>query len=210
MNQQQREIAVLNHAAEKLFGFLWQASEVDKYLPHGKQSADFHRTGKNDVFLKIVYGKNGDVETPQDITAILNILRVCLMRREPDAQTCLSLQHALNQNITVRSYYGQGGYSVPILHGNIAVRRLAECAIDYLSTLAKISANGNENINFVGVCPQCDGIFKKKRIDQTYCTKECKFSAWAKEKGKKYFAEKAKRNRAAKKIQSAAKKNGRR
>ena len=84
------------------------------------------------------------------------------------------------------------------------LRPLAEAAIDYINTLQE-APESLRPLAPVAICLNCHGIFMKKRTDQKYCTKQCKFTAWASEKGNKYFAEKAKRNRLAKKNQNAMK-----
>ena len=84
------------------------------------------------------------------------------------------------------------------------LRPLAEAAVDYINTLQE-APESLRPLAPVAICLNCHGIFIKKRTDQKYCTKQCKFTAWANEKGNKYFAEKAKRNRLAKKNQNAMK-----
>lgn len=49
----------------------------------------------------------------------------------------------------------------------------------------------------IGICNQCNNFFVKRRMDQEFCKTSCRFEAFAEKKGKTYFAEKARNNRAA-------------
>ena len=80
-----------------------------------------------------------------------------------------------------------------------SARLVAEAAIGYINAFYDLEFNFYKDRAPVGICPQCDGIFHKTRVDQMYCTKSCKFAMWAKQKGKEYFIKKIERNNAAKK-----------
>jgi hypothetical protein len=59
----------------------------------------------------------------------------------------------------------------------------------------------------IGVCAVCDAIFQKGRSDQIFCGPGCRMKSFAAQKGNQYFADKARRNRAAKKALSHGPKN---
>lgn len=219
MNQQQKELTILNHAAEELFKFLFMCV-------HRNMVIDFKSDFMNKVYrvnktseLEIYGGSETPVDEPLRI--IFELLRNCICKNDNELWDDEDFQKNSTFLEEASKILNEHEYLIPLFtnigerfslsawlmfdSGEITRRPLLESAIRYINILHGIPED-MRSLAPVGVCPQCNGIFKKKRTDQRYCSKKCKFASWADGKGNKYFAEKARNNRQAKKRQEAAKK----
>jgi len=209
MNQQQKDSVILNYAAEKLFRSLYNSVNIT-----AKIGIDFKSDipaealkglsdEKKDVYTAVYGRKETQVN---EMNIIFDFLRKIICNTEMEfskenAEMFKNISAILNKKIFL-SYVINSDKTITLYAyqkhpGNVYLRSIVEAIIEYINTLQTVSDNMKQSAP-VNVCPLCDGIFMKKRTDQTYCSKYCKSASWANEKGKEYFAEKARNNRAIK------------
>lgn len=70
----------------------------------------------------------------------------------------------------------------------------------------KRPVRGLHEHNPIAVCSHCNGLYLRTRSDGQYCSVPCRSAAWSQSKGKKYFAQKQRESRAAKRKQREARK----
>ena len=178
---QQKEMAVLNHAADEIFKHLQIVEKL--YGPHPVPQ---------------------NIET--SIQAIFDVLRRVIGEDETltyDIGLLVKLENILNKDVALDAEFDEKSHIHLYYSDDAALRQFAEAAMRYVNILYDTTDNLIQ-LAPIGACPKCGTIFKKTRNDQKYCSKQCKFASWANEKGNKYFAEKAKQNRLAKKKGKAA------
>ena len=176
--QQQKEMAVLNHVADEIFKHLqilgkqYDSNPLPQNIENSVQVIF-------DVLRKIL---NKDETLVYDIGLLVKLENILNKDAPIDA--------AFDEKNRIHLYYGDGA----------ALRQLAEASMRYVNILHD-TPDDLLMLAPINVCPRCSAIFKKNRSDQKYCSKQCRFALWAGEKGNRYFAEKAKKNRLVKKKQ---------
>jgi len=174
-------------------------------------------------FLKIVYGcSKSPIKTHPgmevSLNVVLDVLRICIagISKEENLTSQKPIDRLMN------SKFPKGLESKPelasafksLLDEKLEIkvsdrppttfsirpcfRVLAEESMRYINLLNErnLLLKCSEPI---GVCPECNGIFLKKRTDQIYCSTRCKSASWVDKTGNAYFAKKAKKNRQIKK-----------
>jgi len=212
MNQEPKKMVTLNHMAGKIFDLAFMYTNSDIIAAQESEQNPIEATFNliDSVAHTKIYGRNKN----ESLNLIFDLLRICIVKKSSDLYHDnnafsqiffhklsiilngeVSLFPMYNDDTTRFNLFMQPGLSED---GNqIIPRPILEWVIEYINELQETSEALRPQAP-IGVCPLCDGIFMKKRTDHVYCSKYCKSASWANEKGKEYFAEKARNNRAIK------------
>jgi hypothetical protein len=136
-----------------------------------------------------------------DWKAIISILRSCIRQTPPSDSDLKLLNRAIKaQAFTLTAERRSGAIRIG-MWGKLSV--IAYHMAYYVNCLAEDTRLGNYQP--LGACVRCDAIFMKRRTDQEFCSNRCRSEAWAAEKGKDYFSQKARESRAARKALNVGK-----
>lgn len=193
MDTFQVSVADFKGAGDRLFRNMWVL------LGPGLRAAMQGRSIKKGDYSLIYDSRNHPLDESANpgLKAIVSVLRSCVRRELPAKSDLISLNQAIQDRpVNVEADKGSNGIMLGLWKGGVLWAAVYEMA--YYTNRLTEDPRLREHES-IGVCPWCNGVFLKKRTDQEYCTSRCRSEAWAAEKGKEYFAEKARESRAARK-----------